>query len=134
GDMWYRTRKFLRRYWMPLAAASTVVASLSIGLYVANRERNIAQQRFMDVRQLANKLFDIDSQIRQLSGSSKTRQLIVDTSLGYLRRLSADARHDPDLAVEVANAYMRVARVQGVPVSSNLGQMDQAERNLRIAD
>ena len=134
GDRLYRMRKFLRRYWMPMAASSMVVASLSIGLYVANRERNIAQQRFMDVRQLANKLFDIDSQVRQLSGSSKTRQLIVDTSLEYLRRLSADATHDPELAIEVANAYMRVARVQGVPVSSNLGQMDQAEKNLRIAD
>jgi len=134
GDMWYRTRKFLRRYWMPVAAASMVVASLSIGLYVANRERNLAQQRFMDVRQLANKLFDIDSQVRALSGNSKTRQLIVDTSLQYLRRLSADARHDPELAVEMANAYLRVARVQGVPISSNLGQMDQAGKNLDIAD
>jgi serine/threonine protein kinase len=133
-DMWYRTRKFLRRYWMPMAAASMVVASLSLGLYVANRERNIAQQRFMDVRQLANKLFDIDSKVRLLSGNSKTRQFIVDTSLEYLHRLSADATHDPELAVEVANAYMRVARVQGVPISSNLGQMDQAEKSLGIAD
>ena len=29
---------------------------------------------------------------------------------------------------------MRVARVQGVPISPTLGQMDQAEQNLRIAD
>jgi tetratricopeptide (TPR) repeat protein len=30
-------------------------------------------------------------------------------------------------------AYMRVARVQGVPISPNLGQMDQAAKNLLIA-
>jgi tetratricopeptide (TPR) repeat protein len=57
----------------------------------------------------------------------------VDTSLEYLRRLAADVREDPELALEVGNAYMRVARVQGVPISPNLGQMDQAGQNLRIA-
>jgi tetratricopeptide (TPR) repeat protein len=59
--------------------------------------------------------------------------LIVDTSLEYLRRLAADVQGDPELTLELGNAYMRVARVQGVPISANLGQMDQAEQNLRIA-
>jgi tetratricopeptide (TPR) repeat protein len=52
----------------------------------------------------------------------------------YLRRLAADVREDPGLSLEVGNAYMRVARVQGVPISPTLGQMDEAEKNLRIAD
>jgi serine/threonine protein kinase len=134
GDTWYRTRKFLRRYWAPATAAALVVASLSVGLYTANHERAIAQQRFNEVRQLANKLFDIDAQVNQLPGNTKARQLIVDTSLAYLRRLSADAKRNPELALEIGDAYMRVARVQGVSVGPNLGQMDQAEQNLRIAD
>jgi tRNA A-37 threonylcarbamoyl transferase component Bud32/tetratricopeptide (TPR) repeat protein len=134
GDAWYRTRRFLRRYWVPALAAVLVVGSLSTGLYVANRERAIAQRRFVQVRQLSNKLFDIDAQVAQLPGGSKTRQLIVDTSLEYLRRLAADVHGDPDLALEVGNAYMRVARVQGVPTSPNLGQMDQAEASLRMAE
>lgn len=58
----------------------------------------------------------------------------MDTSLEYLRRLSADARGDPGLALEIGNAYMRVARVQGVPISANLGQMDKAEQNLQTAE
>jgi len=58
----------------------------------------------------------------------------VDTSLEYLRRLSANAQKDPDLSVEVGNAYMRVARVQGVPISQNLGQLAQAEQNLKAAE
>jgi serine/threonine protein kinase/tetratricopeptide (TPR) repeat protein len=133
-SVWYRGRKFLRRYQLPVAAGVLVVASLAAGLYVANRERVIAQRRFQDVRELANKLFDIDAQTRELPGSTKARQLIVDTSLEYLRRLTADVRGDPGLALDVGNAYMRVARVQGVPISATLGQMDQAEQNLRIAD
>ena len=132
--VWYRSHKFLRRYKVPVAAAALVLASLVAGLYIANRERMIAQRRFQDVRELANKLFDIDVRVRELPGSTKTRQFIVDTSLDYLRRLTADVQGDPGLALEVGNAYMRVARVQGVPISPTLGQMDQAEQNLRIAD
>jgi tetratricopeptide (TPR) repeat protein len=134
GNRWYRTRKFLRRHWVPVAAAVLVIASLSAGLYVVNRERAIAQRRFVDVRQLANKLFDIDVQARQLTGSTKTRQLIVDTSLEYLRRLAADAHGDSELALEIGNAYMRVARVEGVPTSPNLGQMGRADKDLQVAE
>jgi serine/threonine-protein kinase len=128
GDAWYRTRRFLRRYWMPVAAGAIAIASLATGVYVANRERAVAQRRFLEVRQLANKLFDIDLQVAQLPGGSKTRQLIVDTSLEYLRRVTADVRMDPDLALEVGTAFMRAARVQGVNISPNLGQTDQADQ------
>ena len=131
---WYRTRKFLRRHWLPVAAGAVVVASLAAGLYVANRERAVAQRRFADVRQLANKLADIDGQVRLLAGSTKARQLIVDTSLEYLRRLTADAKGDPELALEVATAYIFVAQVEGVTTGPNLGQLDNAERDLSSAE
>ncbi len=134
GNAWYRTRKFFRRYWIQLVAAALVILSLTAGLYVANRERALAQRRFQDVRQLANKLFDIDAQVRELAGSTKARQLIVDTSLEYLQRLVPDLRGDPDLTLELGTAYMRVGRVQGVPITPNLGHMDQAERTLRTAE
>jgi hypothetical protein len=62
---------------------------------VANRERAIAQQRFEEVRQLSNTLFEIDRQVLSLPGSAKARQFIVDTSLDYLRRLAEDVREDP---------------------------------------
>src|SRR6185436_5534481 len=99
GDRWYRARRFLRRYWLPLAASAAVVASLSTGLYIANRERLIAERRFVAVRQLANKLFEIDTQVAQLPGGSKTRQFIVDTALEYLQRMSLDVHDDPTLAL-----------------------------------
>ncbi len=58
-----------------------------------------------------------------MPGSTRTRQLIVDTSLEYLRRLSADVRGDPGLALELGYAYMQVARVQGVSTGRNLGRL-----------
>jgi tRNA A-37 threonylcarbamoyl transferase component Bud32/tetratricopeptide (TPR) repeat protein len=134
GGVWYRTRKFVHRYWIPVMASALAVAGLSAGLAYANRERALAQRRFEDVRQLANKLFDVDVEARKVPGNTKVRQAIVDTSLEYLRRLSKDAQRDPQLQLELGNAYMRVARVQGVPISANLGQMDLAEQNLRTAE
>ncbi|HEY7391852.1 MAG TPA: serine/threonine-protein kinase [Bryobacteraceae bacterium] len=134
GEVWYRTRRFLRRYWLPATAATVMLAGLSAGLYIANRERAVAQRRFLEVRQLANKLFEIDLEVRRSPGTTKARQLIVDTSLEYLRRLGADARGDPELGLEIGNAYMRVARVQGVPTSNNLGEMEQADESLRTAE
>jgi len=130
----YRTVKFVRRNRLPVAAAALMLAGLSVEFYAVNRERALAQRRFVQVRQMANKLFDIDLQVRQLAGSSTARQLIVDTSLEYLERLAKDVRGDPDLALEIGTAYMRVARVQGVRTSSNLGQTEQAEQSLRAAE
>jgi len=127
GDVWYRTRKFLRRYWLPASAAALTLGSLTVGLSIANHERAIAERRFTDVRQLASKLFDIDDQVAKLSGSTETRRFILETSLEYLRRITADVRMDPSLALEVGTAYMRVARVQRADTA--LGQSQLAEGN-----
>jgi tetratricopeptide (TPR) repeat protein len=130
GNTWYRTRKFLRRYWMPVAAAAVVIISLSACLYVANRERAIAQRRFLQVRQLANQFLALDQTIQKLPGSTEARRQIVTKSMAYLEGLGAEARNDHDLALEIGTAYLQVARVQGVPGGSNLGDFDEADKTL----
>lgn len=134
GDSLYRARRFFRRFWIPLAGAAVLIAGLATGIWAVNRARLAADRRFNDVRQLANKLFDIEREVRRLPGGTHVRQLIVDTSLQYLRRLASDAKGDPGLALEVGTAFMRVGRVQGVGITANLGQADQAEQNLRVAE
>jgi alpha-tubulin suppressor-like RCC1 family protein/tRNA A-37 threonylcarbamoyl transferase component Bud32 len=134
GDAWYRARKFLRRRWLPVAAASVALAGLSIGFYAANRQRAIAQSRFVQVRQLAGKWIDLDHDIRNLRNPAKARARIVSTMLEYLAGIGPQARSDPDLAIEIADAYLQVGCVQGVPTESNLGQFAQAEDSLRKAD
>jgi tRNA A-37 threonylcarbamoyl transferase component Bud32/tetratricopeptide (TPR) repeat protein len=133
GEILYYVRKFMRRHWLPAAAAGLGLVGLTAGLVTADRQRAIAQQRFTQVRQLSNKLFDIDAEARKLPGSTVTRQLIAKTSQDYLSRLSEGAQGDTGLALEVGAAYMRLARVQGVPISANLGQIDQADINLQTA-
>ena len=131
GDVWYRIRKFSRRYWLPAVAATLAIGSLAVGLTIANHERTIAERRFTEVRQLANKLFDIDDRVSKLPGSTETRRLILETSLEYLRRITADVRMDPALTLEIGTAYMRVASVQRADTA--LGQTQLAEGNVKKA-
>jgi len=133
----YRAAKFVRRnrttVTLTAAAVVLVVGSLSAGLFVANRERKVAEQRFAQVRQLANKFILLDNDIRGLPGSTKVRMQMVSDSLQYLTSLGSDVHGDNDLALEIAYAYVRVAHAQGDPTSPNLGQFADAEANLNNA-
>jgi len=133
NDSWYRVRTFARRYRMAVAAVVLALAGLSLGLYVAHRERNIAERRFLQVRQLANQFLELDRGFRGSSGATKARNRIVTDSLAYLAGLSKESQGDRDLALEIGAAYLQAARIQGVPVDSHLGQFREAEENLRKA-
>lgn len=132
-DKWYRARKFLRRYSLPLAALALVIVSLAAGLFIANRERIKAERRFAQLQQLSNKVFELDKAIRDLPGSTEARQRLVAASLGYLEGLAKDASGDVELTREVAEGYWRVAGIQGVPTEFNLGEPAEAGRNLEKA-
>jgi len=134
GNAWYRMRKFARRYWAPVTAGTVAVAGLSIGFYIANHERAIAERRFGELRQLSTRVFDLDTGIRDLQGSTAARQRLVSVSLEYLEGLAPDARGDLDLAEEIGHGYLRIAEIQGVPTNPNLGQFDKAEASLKRAD
>jgi len=134
GDVWYRTRTQVRRHWLSAAALALVIASLSIGLFVANRERVIAERRFGQLRHLSQKMIDLDTTIRTLPGSIEARKHLVAASLEYLEGLSRDARTDLDLTQEIADGYWRMARIQGVNAEFNLGDSTKAEEDLTKAD
>jgi serine/threonine protein kinase len=135
GDAWYRARKFVLRRWLPIATAALLLLSFGVGLYTTSRERATALRRFAQVRQLANQFIALDGEIRNLPGSVNARHRIVSESLKYLNGLGAEGRDDPDLALEIGQAYLQIARVQGVPASvGNLGELSQAEASLQQAD
>ena len=134
GNTWYRTRKFARRYRALVAAAGLIVLGLSIGLYIADRERIIAQERFQQLHQLSAKIFDVDRDISKLAGATQARRALVSASLQYLEGLGAAAHGDLDLTEEIAAAYERVAQIQGVPTNVNLGDFKKAEESLQKGD
>ena len=134
----YRAKKFLQRNRAVVVLVSIalllVIGSLSTGLLLANRERKIAERRFSQVRQLADKFIALDTNIRGLPGSTYIRVQIVSDSLQYLSALGNEANINNDLALEIAFAYVRVAHVQGDPTSPNLGQFSDAKESLNKAE
>ena len=135
GRSWgYRAAKFVRRYRWPVAAASFAVAALSAGVLVANQQRLIAESRFRQLRQLSQKVFELDGRIFNLAGATEARQALVAASLDYLEGLARDARDDFELLQELGDGYWRVARIQGVPIGLNLGDFAKAEKSLATAD
>jgi len=129
----YRARKFLRRYWIPVTATVVVVTSLALGLYTANRERVVAQQRFAQLRALSNQIFDLNDDIKGLPGSTQARHRLVSAALGYLDGLARAAHGDMELTREIADGYWRTAEIQGVPTQLNLGEPEKAEASLKRA-
>ena len=137
----YRVAKFVRRHRAPVAAAAAILLALILGVVgtawqarVARMERARAEQRFDDVRQLANTfLFEVDEAVKDLSGSTPARQLIVRTAVAYLDKLAADAADRADLMRELAAGYVRVGDVQGRPFNPNLGDSDGAVASYKKA-
>ncbi|HYE15945.1 MAG TPA: protein kinase [Pyrinomonadaceae bacterium] len=127
----YRTGKFVRRNRAAVTAAALVVVALLAGLGlalwqagVARRERDRAERRFNDVRQLSNALLtDIAPKIENLQGATEARQSVVTQSLKYLDSLAQETGDDPQLQSELATAYEKVGDIQGNPTNPNLGDL-----------
>ena len=135
GAGWYRARKFLRRYWMPVSAAAVVTLSLAAGLYIAERQRAVAEARVTQLRQLSRQLLDFEKQLSLPNAGSDMRfhRKFVATSIQYLESLRPDGLRDKQLALEIGDGYLRIARIQGVPEWNQLGQYAEAEKNLSKA-
>ncbi len=56
--------------------------------------------------------------------------MVVATAVEHLDALAADAAGDRGLQLELAQAYVRLARVQGSMDSSNLGERREALASL----
>ncbi|HEV7397811.1 MAG TPA: tetratricopeptide repeat protein, partial [Pyrinomonadaceae bacterium] len=137
----YRAQKFVQRNRAAAIAAAVVITTLlgATGLTawqarVAGRERDRADQRFIQVRKLANSvLFDYHAEIEKLPGSTPVRERMVKDALEYLDSLSAESANDPTLQRELAAAYQKVGDVQGGPTTANLGNRTGAITSYRAA-
>ncbi len=133
----YRAGKFIRRNRLTVGAAALVVLALVVGLAAAlwqanaaRRERDRAERRFNDVRQLSNALLsDIAPKIERLPGSTDARQAVLTQSLKYLDSLANEAAGDLQLQSELASAYEKVGDLQGNPTNPSLIALADALRS-----
>ena len=130
----YRSRKFIQRHRIGVAAAVLIALSLVGGIAATTWEARRAQRRFDEVRKLANSLlWPLHDAIGDLPGSTAARQLLVKTALEYLDSLAREAGDDPTLQAELASAYERVGEVQGGVLAANLGNTAEAMESYRKA-
>lgn len=130
----YRFGKFVKRHRAGVVAAAAVSALLMVSTGVAtwqavkaNNERLIAEDRFNDVRTIANSLiFDVHDSIRDLPGSTPARKALLNRAIEYLDKLAKEDSANMTLQTELASAYERVGDVQGSPLGPNLGDIDGA--------
>lgn len=126
----YRTRKFVTRNRVPVAAAVLTAMSLLAGIIGttiqarrADAQAAQAERRFQQVRKLANTfVFEIYDGMASVPGTAKLRAGVIATALEYLDSLARDAEGEPALQMELAAAYRRIGDVQGNPALSGLGQ------------
>ena len=123
----YRAAKFARRHRLGLALAALAVTGAAVAIIAVKREARRAEARFQQVRKLAHTvLFELNPEIENLSGSTKARELLVNTSLEYLDSLAKESGNDSGLQLELATAYAKIGDVQGNAKYSNLGHPDAA--------
>jgi tetratricopeptide (TPR) repeat protein len=141
GSWRYQARKFVARHKIGVATTAAVVIALAAGVGATVREARIAaanerraEERFNDVRKLANSLmFELHDSIQDLPGATNARKLIVERAVEYLDSLVQESRGDPSLQRELAGAYKRIGDVQGGPFAANVGDTTAALKSYQKA-
>ena len=130
----YRAVKFVRRNRSVVALTVLAFAAIIGGSGVSIYQARIAQRRFQDVRKLAHTfVFDLHDEVAKLQGSTKVREMMVQTGLQYLDNLARNAGGDLDLQREIAAGYMKIGEAQGYPTQPNLGRVADAMASYRKA-
>jgi serine/threonine protein kinase len=137
----YRVRKFVQRHRTAAVAASLFLAAIVAGIIttswqasVAKTERARATRHLNEVRELTSVfLADVYDALAKLPGGTAARQLIVENSVKYLSGMEREAQDSPEFQRDLAQAYDRLADVQGDYIGANIGDTQAAVKSLRSA-
>ena len=130
----YAAGRFIRRNRLAVGAATVAVIGLTVGLGIAlwqaheaRLARAAAEHRFGELRQLTNSLvFNYHDAIKELPGSTEVRAELLRDGIEVLDSLAADAADNRGLALELSDAYRRIAVLQGMEFVSNTGDTEGA--------
>jgi len=130
----YRAAKFVKRNRSAVALAAAAILLIAGGVvaavwqsFEARRQQQIAEQRFNQVRKIANSfIFDYHDEIAKLDGSTKLRERLVSDGVNYLDTIAREEIDNPELLKESAIAYRKIGDVQGKPYTANLGKLEDA--------
>ena len=122
----YRAKKFMGRNRLTLAAAALVMLAILGGSAAALLQARRAERHLNEVRKLASSLiFEVNDAIADLPGSTSARETILNRGIDYLSRSLDEQGTDRKFGLELADAYLRFALLQGVS-QVNLGNRKDA--------
>ncbi|MBZ5723533.1 MAG: protein kinase [Acidobacteriia bacterium] len=141
GSAAYRAFKFVRRHALAFGATLAITTALAAGVAVTARQGRIAaaEERraragFQNVRRLANLLlFDFYDQVKQLQGSTDVQRRLVTQAVAYLDGLARGPWTEPDIQLDLVEAYTKMGNVLGNPYEENLGDAPKALASLEKA-
>ncbi len=132
---WYLLSKFLYRQRLAVGAAALLVVAIAAGVVSTVREKQRAERRFGQVRQLARyQLFDVFDEAERLIGSTRMRARLADEALRYLDNLRTDVGNDESLRLELAEGYLRAGNILGNFTEDNLGELAKAKEAFAKGD
>ncbi len=125
----YRTSRFVRRNRTGVIAAALVFLALVGGVigtgwqaHETAQERDRAERRFADLRNLTNSLItEVDRDLADVPGATEARRAMVTQATQYLDSLAAEAEDEPDLLAELADSYSQLGALQRNFISTDLG-------------
>ena len=138
----YVTGHFMWRHRRGLALTAVVVLALiattavsTLSYFSAERARAESDQRFMEVRRLAQfMLTDLSDAMADAPGTVTARARLAEMASSYLDRLRAVPDAPLDLRLDTARGYRRLAALQGMSGVASLGKPGAAARSLNLAD
>ena len=141
GTWRYLASRFVMRHKMPMASAAILIVAIFSGVIAIERERRIAfaereraERHFKAVRALANSLmFDVHDKLKAVPGSTPVRQFVIENASRYLAQLSTESSLDRALSIELADAYFRLANIQGQVDAQNVGKPEEALQSYQRA-
>ncbi|MDQ3064196.1 MAG: protein kinase [Acidobacteriota bacterium] len=135
----YRAAKFIKRNRLLVALAATAILLIAGGVvaavwqsFEARKQQQIAEQRFNQVRKIANSfIFDYHDEIAKLDGSTKLRERLVSDGENYLDTVAREEIDNPEILKELGIAYRKIGDAQGKPYMANLGKLEDAIQSYR---
>lgn len=121
----YMISKFVRRNRATVAATAALASVLlGVGIYALLQAR-LAATRYVDLRAVTRTLlFDLNRAIREIPGSTESQKLLVSRVVPVIDNLASQARTEPAVRRDLAEAYRQLGDLLGNQYSQNLGDLD----------
>ncbi len=95
--------------------------------------RDLTPSNVLVTRDGVVKLFAHNDRLARIVGTVEARVQLADRAQTYLSELAASPRTDDVLKSEAAQGFIKLGRIRGVPIETNLGQKEKARGNLQQA-